>query len=112
MSLNKVQLIGYLGADPDVKYTQDKEPIVNLNIATNEKYKKGDETITNTEWHRVTFFGSPAKFAAEYLKKGRLVYIEGRLKTDKYDKNGETKYTTYVKGSVLEALDSKSDSKS
>ncbi|HSQ81006.1 MAG TPA: single-stranded DNA-binding protein [Casimicrobiaceae bacterium] len=97
-SVNKVILLGNLGRDPETRYTTDGGAITNLNIATSEQWKdKSGEKQERTEWHRVVLFGRTAEIAGEYLKKGRSVYIEGRLQTRKYtDKDGVEKYSTEI----------------
>ena len=96
--LNKVQLIGFLGADPEVRRSNDSDAIARANIATSESWKKDGEKHEKTEWHRVVFFGKLAEIVGEYLKKGSLVYVEGRLQTRSWDKDGETRYTTEIVG--------------
>ncbi|MGC1817570.1 MAG: single-stranded DNA-binding protein [Casimicrobiaceae bacterium] len=97
-SVNKVILLGNLGRDPETRYTTDGGAVTNLNIATSEQWKdKSGEKQERTEWHRVVLFGRTAEIAGEYLKKGRSVYIEGRLQTRKYtDKDGVEKYSTEI----------------
>lgn len=97
-SVNKVILLGNLGRDPETRYTTDGSAVTNLNIATSEQWKdKSGEKQERTEWHRVVLFGRTAEIAGEYLKKGRSVYIEGRLQTRKYtDKDGVEKYSTEI----------------
>src|SRR6266550_1006246 len=97
-SVNKVILLGNLGRDPETRYTTGGDAVTNLNIATSEQWKdKGGEKQERTEWHRVVLFGRQAEVAGEYLKKGRSVYIEGRLQTRKYtDKDGVEKYSTEI----------------
>ncbi len=99
-SVNKVILIGNLGADPDVKRTQDGRPIANLSIATSETWrdKSSGERKEKTEWHRVVIFAEGlAKIAEQYLKKGAKVYVEGQLQTRKWqDKDGKDRYSTEV----------------
>src|SRR5258705_5223704 len=97
-SVNKVILIGNLGRDPETRYTTGGDAVTNLNIATSEQWKdKSGEKQERTEWHRVVLFGRQAEIAGEYLKKGRSVYIEGRLQTRKYtDKDGVEKYSTEI----------------
>lgn len=106
-SVNKVILIGNLGADPEVRRTQDNRPIVNLRIATSESWrdKATGERKEKTEWHRVVIFSEPlAKIAEQYLKKGSKVYIEGQLQTRKWqDQSGQDKYSTEV---VLQGFNS------
>ncbi|MDE2384256.1 MAG: single-stranded DNA-binding protein [Alphaproteobacteria bacterium] len=99
-SVNKVILVGNLGADPVVRHTQDGKPIVNLSLATSETWRdrNSGERKEKTEWHRVVIFNENlAKVAEQYLKKGSTVYVEGQLQTRKYtDKDGAEKYTTEV----------------
>ncbi len=107
-NLNKVMIIGRLGNDPDYKVTPSNFQICKLSVATSEKFK--DKTTGDwkeeTEWHRVTLFGNLADIANKYLKKGRAVYIEGRLKTSSYDKDGEKRYSTEIIGNTMQMLDS------
>ena len=97
-SVNKVILLGNLGRDPETRYTTGGDAVTNLSVATSEQWKdKNGEKQERTEWHRVVLFGRQAEVAGEYLKKGRSVYIEGRLQTRKYtDKDGVEKYSTEV----------------
>ena len=99
-SVNKVILVGNLGRDPEVRYTQDGRPIVNLNVATSESWrdKNSGERREKTEWHRVVIFSEGlAKIAQQYLKKGSKIYLEGALQTRKWqDKDGQEKYSTEV----------------
>ena len=98
-SLNKVQLIGHLGADPNLKYTPSNRPVCNLSIATSEawKDKQTGEKKEKTEWHRCQVWGDLAEVCAKYLAKGRQVYVEGKLQTRSYeDKNGQKKYSTEI----------------
>jgi len=105
-SVNKVILIGNLGRDPETRYTTGGDAVTNLNIATSEQWKdKSGEKQERTEWHRVVLFGRQAEIAGEYLKKGRSVYIEGRLQTRKYtDKDGVEKYSTEIVGDRMQLL--------
>ncbi len=96
-SVNKVILVGNLGADPELKYTPTNRALCNLRIATTEVYKdKGGQRQEKTEWHRVTVWGDSAQNCAKYLAKGRSVYVEGRLQTRSYDKDGQKHYATDV----------------
>ena len=98
-SINKVILIGNLGRDPEVRYTPNGSAICNISVATtrNWKDKTSGDKVEETEWHRVVFYDRLAEIAGEYLKKGRPVYVEGRLKTRKWqDKDGIDKYTTEI----------------
>src|SRR5580704_10125348 len=96
-SVNKVILIGNLGADPELKYTPSSRPLCNLRIATTDVYKdKAGQKQEKTEWHRVTVWGDQAENCNKYLAKGRSVYVEGRLQTRTYDKDGQKHYATDV----------------
>jgi single-strand DNA-binding protein len=108
-SVNKVILIGNLGRDPETRYTTGGDAVTNLRIATTDTWKdKAGEKQEKTEWHTVVLFGRQAEIAGEYLKKGRSVYIEGRLQTRKYtDKEGVEKYSTEVVGDRMQLLGSR-----
>ena len=110
-SLNKAMIIGRLGQDPEVRYTQNNTAVATLSIATNERFKDNmGEWKERTEWHRVVAWGRKAEVAQEYLKKGSQVYIEGPIQTRKWeDKDGQTRYTTEIKALTLTMLDSKGD---
>ena len=96
-SINKVILIGNLGADPELKYTPSSRALCNLRIATTEVFKdKAGVKQERTEWHRVTVWGDQAENCSKYLAKGRSVYIEGKLQTRSYDKEGQKHYATDV----------------
>jgi len=96
-SVNKVILVGNLGADPELKHTPSNRALCNLRIATTEVFKdKGGQRQEKTEWHRVTVWGDQAENCSKYLSKGRSVYIEGRLQTRSYDKDGQKHYSTDV----------------
>ncbi len=98
-SLNKVQLIGNVGQDPDVRYTQDGRVIVGLSVATSESWtdKNSGQRQERTEWHKVSIFGKLAEIAQQYVQKGRKIYIEGSLQTDKWtDNQGQDRYTTKI----------------
>ena len=105
-SVNKVILVGNLGRDPEIRYMPNGDPIANITIATSSKYKsKTGEMVEETEWHRITFFGKLAEIVGQYLKKGRSVYVEGRLKTRKYtDKDGVEKYATDIIANEMQML--------
>lgn len=105
--INKVILIGNLGRDPEVRYTAGGSAVANLRIATTESWrdKQSGEKKEATEWHSVVLFGKTAEIAGEYLKKGRTVYIEGRLQTRKYqDKDGQERYSTEIVASDMQML--------
>jgi single-strand DNA-binding protein len=105
-SVNKVILVGNLGRDPEIRYLPSGDPVANIAIATSSKYKgKDGNMVEETEWHRVTFFGKLAEIVGQYMKKGRSVYIEGRLKTRKYtDKDGVEKYATDIIANEMQML--------
>ena len=106
-SVNKVIIIGNLGKDPEVRYLPSGSAICNITVATSRQWKdktSGDRQ-EETEWHRITFFDRMAEIAGEYLKKGRPVYVEGRLKTRKYtDKDGVEKYATDIVATEMQLL--------
>ena len=108
-SVNKVILIGNLGRDPETRYTTGGDAVCNLRIATTDTWKdKAGEKQEKTEWHTVVLFGRQAEIAGEYLKKGRPVYIEGRLQTRKWtDKDGVEKYSTEIVGDRMQLLGSR-----
>lgn len=114
--VNKVIIVGTLGNDPEVKYSASGSAIANLSVATSEQWKdkQTGEKKEQTEWHRVVIFGRLAEVAAEYLRKGSQVYIEGQLRTRKWtDSNGVDKYTTEIVipqiGGVMQMLGGKRD---
>lgn len=114
--VNKVIIVGTLGNDPEVKYSSSGSAIANLSVATSEQWKdkQTGEKKEQTEWHRVVIFGKLAEVAAEYLRKGSQVYIEGQLRTRKWtDSNGVDKYTTEIvipqMGGVMQMLGGKRD---
>ena len=109
-SVNKVILIGNLGRDPEVRYTPSGAAVCNVSVATtrNWKSREGGERQEETEWHRVVFYDRLAEIAGEYLKKGRPVYVEGRLKTRKWtDKEGKEQYTTEIIAEQMQLLGSR-----
>ena len=109
-SVNKVILIGNLGRDPEVRSMSSGDPVVNLSLATSERWKdkSSGEQREKTEWHRVVFFGKLAEIAANYLSKGAQVYIEGKIRTRKWqDNNGQDRYTTEVIADQMQMLGSR-----
>jgi single-strand DNA-binding protein len=109
-SLNKVMIIGNLGKDPEVRYTADGMAIANFSLATTSSWKDKNtgEKKEETEWHRVAFYGKIAEVIGQYAKKGRPLYVEGRLKTRKWtDKDGVEKYTTEIIGDQMQLLGSR-----
>ena len=111
-SLNKVMLIGNVGADPIIRQTQDGKKIATLSLATTDSWKDKatGEKRDKTEWHRVVLWRRLAEIAGEYLKKGSKVYIEGQLQTRKWEQDGQTRYTTEVVGRDMQFLDSRGGS--
>jgi single-strand DNA-binding protein len=111
-SINKVILIGNLGRDPEVRYSTNGTAVCNISLATtrNWKDKTSGEKVEETEWHRVVLYDRLAEIAGEYLKKGRPVYVEGRLKTRKWqDKEGRDTYTTEIVAESLQLLGGRDD---
>jgi single-strand DNA-binding protein len=109
-SVNKVILVGNLGADPETRYQPSGEAITNIRVATTDRWKDkaSGEMKEATEWHRVAFFGRLAEISGEYLKKGSQVYIEGRIRTRKYqDKDGNERYSTEIIGDRMQMLGSR-----
>ncbi len=109
--LNKVLLIGRLGANPEIRYTPDGNPVATFTVATNESYtNKSGEKINQTEWHRVVVFGKLAEIVGEYYSKGKKVYVEGKLRTRQWeDRNGNKRWTTEIVANNLFILDSKGE---
>ncbi len=106
-TVNRVTLIGCLGADPEVKYMPSGDAVATIRVATTESWKDkqtGQQT-ERVEWHRIVFYKRLADIAGEYLKKGSKVYIEGSLRTQQWEKNGEKRYTTEVIGNEMQMLD-------
>ncbi|MBA2849332.1 single-stranded DNA-binding protein [Thermosulfuriphilus ammonigenes] len=108
-SVNKVILIGHLGADPEIRYTADGTPVATFRLATNETWTgKNGQREERTEWHRIVAFGKLAEICGEYLSKGRQVYIEGRLQTRSWeDREGVKRYTTEIVATAMQMLDSR-----
>ena len=108
--INKVILVGNLGADPETRYMPSGSAVTNLSVATSEQWKdkQSGEQKDRTEWHNVVFFGRLGEIAGEYLRKGSQVYIEGKLRTRKWqDKEGNDRYTTEVVANEMQMLDSR-----
>tara|TARA_R110000772_G_C12994798_1_gene407452 strand:+ start:148 stop:552 length:405 start_codon:yes stop_codon:yes gene_type:complete len=108
MSLNKVMLIGNVGVDPEYRTTATGTAVISLTLATNEKWtdKQGAKQ-EKTEWHRVAMFNKLAELANQYVKKGSKIYIEGKITTSTYEKNGEKRYSTEIIANSMQFLDSK-----
>lgn len=108
--INKVILIGNLGGDPEVRYTPNGSAVANVTLATSESWrdKQSGELQDRTEWHRVVFFGRLAEIVGEYLRKGSKIYVEGSLRTRKWqDKTGTDRYTTEIIANEMHMLDSR-----
>ncbi|MDB5801764.1 MAG: ssb [Rhodocyclales bacterium] len=111
-SVNKVILVGNLGKDPETRYAPSGDAICNVTIATTDSWKDKatGEKKEQTEWHRVMFFGKLAEIAGQYLRKGRPVYVEGSLRTRKWqDKDGQDRYTTEIRADVMQMLGSRDE---
>lgn len=109
-SVNKVILVGNLGADPETRYLPSGDAVTNIRLATTDRYKdkQSGEMKEATEWHRVSFFGKIAEIAGQYLRKGSLVYIEGRIRTRKWqDQSGQDKYSTEIVADQMQMLGSR-----
>ena len=110
--VNKVILVGNLGADPETRYTANGSAVTNIRLATTESWrdKQSGETQERTEWHRVVFFSRIAEIAAEYLRKGRQVYVEGQIRTRKWQgQDGQDRYTTEIVASEMQMLGGRSE---
>lgn len=105
--VNKAILIGNLGADPEVRNTQSGKQVTTFRIATSEKWTdQGGQQQERTEWHRIVAWGKLAEICGQYLAKGRRVYVEGRIQTRTYDKDGQTHYATEINAQTVQFLDS------
>lgn len=110
--INKVILIGNLGNDPDIRFTQNQKQVANLSVATSESWtdKNTGKKVEKTEWHKVVFFDRLAEIVGQYLKKGSKIYIEGKLQTRKWqNQQGVDQYTTEIVANEMQMLDSRSD---
>ena len=108
--INKVIIVGRLGNDPEIRTMPNGEAVANISVATSETWadKNTGERRETTEWHRIVFYRRQAEVVGEYLHKGSQIYVEGRLKTRKWqDQNGQDRYTTEIQGDVLQMLDGK-----
>lgn len=111
MSLNKAMLIGRLGHDPELRNTGGNNPVLNMRVATTTRRKDGEEWVDHTEWHSVTVWGRTAENVVKYCKKGKELYIEGRIQTRKYeDKSGVERYSTEIVAEQVRFLGSRGDS--
>jgi single-strand DNA-binding protein len=104
--INKVTLIGHLGKDPEVRYLDKDRVVANLTLATNERYNdRNGNRVETTEWHNLEMWDGLAKVAEKYLKKGSLVYVEGKLKTEEWEKDGIKRYTTRIRVTTMNMMD-------
>ncbi|OOF85611.1 single-stranded DNA-binding protein [Rodentibacter ratti] len=113
--VNKVIIVGRLGSDPDVRTMPNGDTVANISVATSESWndRNTGERREVTEWHRIVFYRRQAEICGEYLRKGSQVYVEGRLRTRKWqDQNGQERYTTEIQGDVLQMLGSSQDGNS
>lgn len=112
--LNKVMIIGRLGADPEIRYVAGGQPVTTLNVATDESYTDRDgNKVKKTEWHRISVWGKSAENCHNYLGKGSLVYVEGSLQTRKWqDQQGQDRYTTEIRAQKVQFLDRKGEGRS
>jgi len=110
-SVNKVTLIGTLGRDPEMRYMPNGNAVVNLSLATDESYndKQSGQKVEQTEWHRITAYGKLAEIMGQYLKKGSKSYIEGKLRTREWEKDGVKRYTTEIIANDMMMLDGRGD---
>ena len=108
-SVNKVILVGNLGADPEIRYLPSGEAVANIRIATTDTWKDKDGNKQEaTEWHRISFFGRQAEVCGQYLKKGSQIYVEGSIRTRKWqDKEGQDRYSTEIRGDRMQMLGSR-----
>ena len=110
--INKAVIVGTLGKDPEIKYAQNGNAVVNISVATNESWKdrQTGEAQERTEWHRIVMFGKLGEIASQYLKKGSQAYFEGRIKTSKcQDDDGNDRYSTQIVASEMEMLGRRTD---
>lgn len=104
--INKVILVGHLGKDPEVRYLDQNRAVANLTLATNERYTdRNGNKVETTEWHNLEMWDGLAKIAEKYLKKGSLVYVEGKLKTEEWEKDGIKRYTTRIRVNTMNMMD-------
>ncbi len=110
--INKAVIVGTLGKDPEIRYAQNGNAVVNVSVATNEFWKdrESGETQERTEWHRIVMFGKLGEIASQYLKKGSQAYFEGRIETSKWqDESGNNRYTTQIIANEMQMLGRRAD---
>ena len=112
--LNKVQLIGRVGKDPEIRYLTSGKAVANFSIATSESYKdkQTGEKVEKTEWHNISAFDRLAEIIGEYVKKGALLYVEGKIQTRKYEKDGVERYATGIQIHEMKMLGGRSEGES
>jgi len=111
--INKVIIVGYVGKDAEIRYTPSGSSVANFSVATTEKWSKNGEKTEKTEWHKIVAFGKLAEICGEYLTKGKLIYIEGKLQTRNWeDKDGIKRYSTEIVANVMKMLGGKTSSNS
>jgi single-strand DNA-binding protein len=108
-SLNRVQLIGNLGKEPETRHTPSGKQVCSFSVAVNRRWKRSDEIKETADWFNVDAWGRLGEVCQQFLKKGSLIFLEGRLQTDRYESDGETRYFTKVVASQMQMLDRKSD---
>ncbi|QOQ37819.1 single strand DNA binding protein [Ralstonia phage Gamede] len=110
-SVNKVIIVGNLGADPETRYLPSGDAVTNIRVATTDRYKDkaSGEMKESTEWHRIAFFGRLAEIAGEYLRKGSPVYVEGKIKTRQWEKDGQKQYSTEIVAEQMQLLGGRDD---
>ena len=110
--VNKAIIVGRLGKDPEVRHLESGKTVANFSLATSEKYtnKNTGEVVENTEWHNVVFWNELAEVSEKYLNKGDMVYVEGKLRTRSWEKDGITRYITEIEGKILTMLSPKGSS--
>lgn len=110
MSVNKVILVGRLGKDPETRYTSSGQAVCNFSMATDETYKdRAGERQKRTEWHKIVVWGKQAEIAQQYLRKGKLIFLEGRIQTRQWEKDGQKHYSTEIVANNFRMLGSRDD---
>ena len=110
MSVNKVILVGRLGRDPETRYTSSGQAVANFSVATDETYKdRAGERQKRTEWHKIVVWGKQAEIAQQYLRKGKLIFVEGRIQTRQWEKDGQKHYSTEIVATNFRMLGSRED---
>lgn len=110
--INKVVLLGTVGVDPDARATASGDAVTNISVATSESWGKDGEQQERTEWHKVVFFGRLAEIVRDYVRKGSKIYVEGKLQTNEWERDGVKRYTTEIVASEMQMLDKKNHERS